>query len=394
MSARFSLAILFLAASSPAWALRASGYAELEVRAFPRKAAFSNQHGAGAVSGAVEPELYHAWSNDKQSATLKTFLRVDQHDPERTHFDIREAYWETAQRAWELRLGIRKVFWGVIESQHLVDIINQTDLVENPDGEDRLGQPMANLALISDWGTLDLFLLTGFRERTFPGDGGRLRTELIVDTAHPSYESPHGPRRIDMAARWSRAVGGWDLGLSHFSGTSREPRGLSAMTAAGPVLIPRYDVIDQSGLDAQWTISDWLCKLEVINRSGQDKRFAALTAGFEYTLTGLFGPADMGLLAEYLYDERGKSGPSATDNDVFAALRLSFNDAQSAELLAGIVQDLDTNARFFNVEGSRRFGEHWKLEVEGRAFAGAPPSDPFYGLRKDSYLQTRIAFYF
>ena len=35
---------------------------------------------------------------------------------------------------WETRIGVSKVFWGVAESQHLVDTINQTDLAANPDG--------------------------------------------------------------------------------------------------------------------------------------------------------------------------------------------------------------------------------------------------------------------
>ena len=85
----------------------------------------------------------------------------------------------------ELRVGLRKVFWGVTESQHLVDIINQTDLVESLDGEEKLGQPMINYALINDWGTLDLYLLPYFRERTFSGINGRLRSSLYVDTTNP-----------------------------------------------------------------------------------------------------------------------------------------------------------------------------------------------------------------
>ena len=94
------------------------------------------------------------------------------HDGERTHFDVRELYWETFGETWDLRIGIARVFWGVVETQHLVDIINQTDTVENSDGEDKLGQPMINLSLVRDWGTVDLFVLPGFRERTFRGVSG------------------------------------------------------------------------------------------------------------------------------------------------------------------------------------------------------------------------------
>ena len=89
------------------------------------------------------------------------FLRLDQVDENRTHWDIRELYWLYFSRVWEIRVGVRTVFWGVTELQHLVDVINQTDLVENIDGEQKLGQPMVNLALIHDWGTVELFILTG-----------------------------------------------------------------------------------------------------------------------------------------------------------------------------------------------------------------------------------------
>ena len=63
------------------------------------------------------------------------------------HGDIRELAYVHASDDWELRLGIRKEFWGVTEFQHLVDVINQTDGVEDFDGEDKLGQQMVNLII-------------------------------------------------------------------------------------------------------------------------------------------------------------------------------------------------------------------------------------------------------
>ena len=83
---------------------------------------------------------------------------------------------------WDLTAGFDKVFWGVMESSHLVDYINQTDAVEDVDGEDKLGQPMLHLGLQRDWGDLNFFYLPYFRERTFPGRHGRLRAFLVVDT--------------------------------------------------------------------------------------------------------------------------------------------------------------------------------------------------------------------
>ena len=82
--------------------------------------------------------------------------------PRRTHADLREAYFllfgEIGDGEWELRVGIDQVFWGVTESQHLVDIINQIDLVEHPNGETKLGQPMVNITYSSDWGIVEFFV--------------------------------------------------------------------------------------------------------------------------------------------------------------------------------------------------------------------------------------------
>jgi len=66
---------------------------------------------------------------DYMNFELILFGRVDQHDRNRTHGDIREGFFELFFDEWSLGFGIPKVFWGVTESRHLVDIINQNDLV-------------------------------------------------------------------------------------------------------------------------------------------------------------------------------------------------------------------------------------------------------------------------
>ena len=114
---------------------------------------------------------------------LSPFFRYDNADSRRTHADLREAYFllfgEIGNGEWELRVGIDQVFWGVTESQHLVDIVNQIDLVEHPNGETKLGQPMVNITYSSDWGIVEFFVLPYHRARTFPGSSGRLRLPLV-----------------------------------------------------------------------------------------------------------------------------------------------------------------------------------------------------------------------
>jgi hypothetical protein len=379
-----------------------SGYVQGEWLYFNQDPISSEQHDS-YLSVAVEPEYSHEWDNGHQSFTFVPFLRVSQHDDERTHADIRELTWLKDAGDWELRLGVRKVFWGVTEGAHLVDIINQTDLVENLDTEDKLGQPMINLALKPGWGTLDFFVLTGFRERTFPGEEGRPRTLLTVDTDHPEYESGAEELRTDAAIRWSHTLGSFDFGLTHFSGTSREPR--LVVTPIGPppgpnlpppvTLIPHYDVIDQTSLDVQGAVGNWLWKFEWFTRSGFDDRYSAATGGFEYTFVGIGeSQHDIGILMEYIFDDRGDKATTAFEDDILIGGRWTPNDEQNTQLLVGLIFDADSDAMNYNIEASRRFGEDWTIALEARGVSSPESNDVQYGLRRDDYIRLEINRYF
>ena len=377
-----------------AWEL--SGSVSAELRTFPYSAVTAAQDHVTNLSLAAQPEIYHEWDGGRQSLLLTPFLRWDQHDHRRSHFDLRELTYLYAADSWELRLGVRKVFWGVTEALHLVDIINQTDLIENIDTEAKLGQPMLNLALIKDWGTLDLFLLPRFRERTFAGRDGRLRSGIPVDTDRAQFESGAERWHLDGAARWSHVIGDWDIGLAHFYGTSREPRLRLAMVRPGaPVLIPRYDLIHQTSLDVQSTKGSWLWKLEALRRSGQGDSFFAATGGFEYTFYGVFDSVmDVGVIGEYIYDGRPAAQATPFDDDLVAGLRLALNDVQSTELLVSAIVDRSSGARFFNIEAGRRIGDRWKFELESRWFSGLPRSDPLFSFRDDDYVQLTLSRFF
>ena len=393
-------ALLALAPSSGAVEL--SGHLAFEARTFMDPPAHPGQ-GRNGLSITLQPELYHAFGDGRQSLLFTPFLRADTADGRRTHFDVRELLYQRVFDAAELRIGIGRVFWGVTESRHLVDVINQTDLVENVDREDKLGQPLVNLTLVRDWGALDLFVLPGFRERTFPGRRGRLRSEPVVDAGRAGYESGAGRRRIDYALRWSHVIGDFDVGVAHFHGTSRDPRLLPVPAAGGPapaatgevVLAPRYDVVRRTSLDLQATRGAWLWKLEALHESSRGAAWIAWVAGFEYTRFGIGESAvDLGLLAEHLFDGRGGRAPQPFENDVFAGLRLAFNDEAGAEALAGIIRDAEGDATAVNVEASRRIGERWKVEIEARAWTGVDRGDPFFALRRDDYVQLTLSRFF
>ncbi len=371
-----------------------SGMLGIENIVFTQSAAAPQQDYTNNISFVAEPEFLYEWDNGNQLIAFKPFLRLDQHDNQRSHFDVRELIYERASRDWELRVGAGKVFWGVTEFQHLVDIINQTDLVENIDTEDKLGQPMLNVAWIQDWGTMDFFILPYFRERTFPGIEGRLRTQPRVDTDNPIYESSRKEKHIDAAVRYSHYFGDWDIGISHFYGTSREPRFIPSTDSSGnPVFRPLYEIINQTSLDLQATKGSWLWKLEALYRRGQGSPFTTLGGGFEYTFVGAFESSiDVGVLAEYYYDSRGENNLNIFEDDIAVGTRVAFNDAQSSELLAGLVWDRNTGGKFFNIEANRRLTNNFFLELQSRFFIDQDRTDPAFFVTRDDHFKLFLTY--
>lgn len=386
--------VLIVFTTIPAWAQSPwSGKFSAEFRGFGQQALDSRQFDQD-FSVAAEPRFVYQWREDKSKVVLKAFGRWDAQDRQRSHFDLREAEWVHASEQWELRGGLRKVFWGVTESQHLVDIINQTDFVENLDGEEKLGQPMVNLAWVHLSGNWDFYVLPGFRTRTFPGKNGRLRfqTRIVNDKAY--YAAANKDKHVDWALRWSKIVAGWDLGLSHFVGTSRDPLFVAEQRGLETVLVPYYEQIRQTGLDVQTVRDSWLWKGEFIVRQGHQQQYFAATAGYEYSFYGVWGPIDLGLVNEYLFNDDRDKAFTPFQNDIMLGLRVNFNDPLGKEILVGVIVDLDYTTQLWTLEANQRLNNHWKIAVKANAFHQLGPREPLYGLRRDDNIQLELAYYF
>ncbi len=279
------------------------------------------------LSVTLRPSVRVGWGDGTQSLTLEPLLRWDEGDGVRRHVDVRAMIWERSWAATEIRVGIGRVFWGVAESQHLVDIVNQRDLVERPNRKEKLGQPMVDLALLRTWGRLDLYVLPGFRERRYPGGEGRLRGSLPV-ASEAEHASRAGRHHVDLAARWSRGADGLDVAVSAFRGTSRDPVFRVDERAGQPTAVPRYEQIDQLALEARYAPGPWSWRLEALTRGGlPDGRYWAMVGGLERTTHGTLGSAaDLALVAEYHYDDRGRGAPTPFQDDVYVGARLVLND--------------------------------------------------------------------
>jgi len=370
--------------------------------------AISTLQSSVTVPGYTDPSVvfqaqYQTQVDANTRFSFKPFFRYDDMDQYRTHFDIRELVWDRkmqiANKPWELRVGYDKVFWGVVESNHLVDVINQTDLIENIDKSEKLGQPMLRLTTGQDWGTLDFFILPYFNQPTFAGPNGRLRPPTPFTEVPVRYESAAGKYHTDAAIRWSKNFTQADVGVYYFKGTNRDyritqdPKVISSTNPLGLVL--NYEQMRQLGLDASYLIGQWTLKSEVLYRYTVFEDFRAAVWGAEYAFNHAFGTnTDVNLFLEKSYDSRGSNSGVILQNDVFAGARISLNDAQTTQFKIGWMQDLSDASRSLRLEASRRLTDKLSMRLEAQIFKNIATTNPLYTIHADSYLQFSLMSYF
>jgi len=389
----------------------------------------------------------YEWNAGADKIVFMPFGRLADNDDRRTHADLREGHWLHVRKNWDAVVGVSKVFWGVTESRHLVDIVNQDDQVEDINGEVKLGQPMVNGNIFGEWGRLSLFYLPYFRERTFEANNARFRGPLPIDVDAAIFESDLEQWHPDFAARYETTWRDLDVGLSAFHGTSREPGYDIEFRQNGVFTVPTYGILTQIGLDALYTRGNWLWKVEAISRWGPGDDYGAAVGGFEYTFHNLFNTSrDVGLLLEYNYDGRRKPPPAIFpfdqtttnriesklrkfarnpsklislvnefgdvidngrieynggvppaffDDDIYVGARLTFNDEKDTNVLVGAIIDVEEQGTYLQIEATRRLDNNWSLELDGSFFIDVPKSDtPLFFVSSDSFVQVQLFRYF
>jgi len=334
----------------------------------------------------VDAERAFTWGEGSHILTVAPLLRADPASWSRSRFDFIELVWEKLWSDWEVAAGMKQVNWGVAESVAIVDVINQRDYGEDAAALGRLGQPLLSLRGFTSLGSLEAYLLPYFRERPFAGRAGTLWSPMPIETDSAVFEHSRGREHIDWALRWSHFVGEFDVGAAHFSGTNRDPRfEVSERVSGGPALIPQYDQIEQTSLDAQWTHNAWLMKVELLRRASAFEEFYTLAGGLEYAFAGY-----LSVFVEYVHDDRGAAATTSMENDVFVGVRLLTQDWT---ISSRAFVDSRTGNLIASATGSRRLAGGTTLELGGRFFGGDSSREPSFARRLDTYLALTFTFF-
>ena len=334
---------------------------------------------------------YIAYLSDGNSKfSMKANARIDENDSKLNYFDFQKLKYEHYLENTSIQVGIDKIYWGVNESFKIVDIINQSNIAEDITGKEKLGQLMVSVTHISDYGVFDIYVLPYSRERIFPGAKGRPRFTYEVDYNSTSYESSHKKDKVGAAIRFSQVIDDFDLGITHYYGTARNPD--LNINPSSLKLEPHYPILSQSGIDLQATIGSSLYKLEAISAKNGSERHASLAGGIEYTFYQPYDSSvDLGIITEIMLDDRNNY---FLNNETAIGLRLTLNDINGTSLLTGASLDNNGDSNRFFAEFETRLKDDIKIFIDLTVNGHINANDFTYAFEQDSNLKLMIAKYF
>jgi hypothetical protein len=280
--------------------------------------------------------------------------------------DPREAYITYQEDIWDVKLGFDRVFWGKGEFHNVVDVINQKNPTGAIDGE-KLGQPLANFNIQMGDFQLELYRMFGFNTMPFPSEAGRFSLTLPVEKDQVMYVGAD-EKDAGSAVRLSGPViQNLDFNVSYFKGIERQPYFSYNFDIYEPKLVPIYTTGEHIGLELEYIHNSIGVKLEAAKKKDNYFDYYTGIVNLEYNFNSIFDTTmDWKFIAEYLWDERGKSSPLFFENDIGLALRVGFNDQSSTELLISGLFDDDSGEEIYKLQLGRRVNENLSIALSAQ----------------------------
>jgi hypothetical protein len=307
--------------------------------------------------------------------------------------DVREAWLAYYGEQSEWLVGVLMERWGVLEAENILDILNPRDAVEDFQGDVKLGVPGFKTSYLGEALQLDVWLLPYSRERRLAEGKDHYR---ISSLPFRQAEFEDGQNQLSIAARAYKVKGNLEVAVSHFHGHARTPWfKLETDVYGRPTgLQPRYDLIDQTGLQMLWVAGQSLWKLETLYNQGMADDFLAVGVGVERVMPRILDTRfSLTLYAEGYYDARDETQnlPVAPfQRDIFLGARLAMNDVESTEYQLRVTHDLEYASTLLDIRASRRLDADWSMQASLYAFFNIDEDPALTNFSEDNRIQFNL----
>ena len=351
-----------------------------------------NADGTASEGRSVEVKIDAFHDFDESRIVGEFIVREDEKDSGRRITEARQAYFRTPFAGFDVFLGNRQEFWGKAESKNVVDLINQSDAAANEGKSGKLGALSISAERYVDIGDLQLWYISGFREKTFNDSDAHPSSGLTVNSAQ--YARKDGKDADDFAVRLSSFAGDWDLAGSVFYGTARDP--ILTVAVGGKALNPYYALQKSIGLEAQYTGDATLLKWESLHGTQSSligtHNFSAAVTGIEYTYYRSFETKlDIGLIGEVQHDDR----PQAAANQFgVAGVRLVFNDIADSNILFLLSADSKMDQSIVSLEASQRINDVTSVKLTSQFYNARTATSAYGQLSDDDAVTLTLNMFF
>lgn len=362
------------------------GHIDLQADAFPLRpegkhendftllgnleAAYTKDAFRGVLQVNAQQDYYDLQPSEEQNG--RSFVRLD------------EIYGTYDTDEEQLMAGRSIRFWGALEVRNIVDGFNPVDFRSGMFEEDKMGVWNTAWTHYTETGSFSLILKWYEEDQKMPKPpyvyyffppyadyDSALQTE-DARTRPTAYLRYGGSTETEYPMDYAVIVQhGYD---------SQRYFAASGPLDGSPVTLTEhaYRVNKVMTYDTL-VVGETLFKLEALYTDVIDDKLIAdyyhVGVGVEHTLSQVHGDADLGLLAEYYrYETLDRSEGQYTDlqlfevfqDDLFLGLRYSWNDANDASLVGGVIADMEYNEQSWYAEYETRLKDTFKLNLDYR----------------------------
>lgn len=311
-------------------------------------------------------EMKYSLDNIKFSSKIEMLKDFD--EKQRDHINLNELYLSLAFDDFDLDIGKKVIFLGSLEAYNLSNILNHQNYQRDPISDYKKGAYLVSLNYyLEDEQRFSVFL------RAFEED------IKIASKNSPYY--PYGDIYYDsnllfanedetpsLLALYEKTYDEdviADTAFGFFYGYDETLLAQKIGNRFHPFLFQSMKAFTFN----TFVVESMLYKLEasyskVIDDGAFDiKDFYKIGFGGEYTVERIVKNHNLGLILEYYKSDFKYTN---LDNDIFLALRYSFNDKDSNQVLLGAVKDLENTQGSLYLEYSGRLTDTLSISLDMR----------------------------
>ena len=314
---------------------------------------------------AITAELEYEYEVQNGKFFSKIEALKDNDDNNKEYIMLNELYYKYFGDSYDITIGKSIKFWGALELFNPTDVFNSKNILDDiTDKDKKLGAWNITYSKFFD-NDDELSLIVKLRNETqdFVYSKSPLNTLLLpYNKEYESEKSRHRPTyylkysgsRDDFAKRdFSFII---QSGYDSYRDTILKSGKLKQYLYQADKFLTYHTIVKDSTiykLEFAYTDVKNYTKIDDYSEYG---------VGLEHTLYGFWKEKDLGLLAEY-YKNNINVTNITYQNDLFAGVRVEFNDSDSSDIVAGVIRDFDTDKNGYTLEYNTRIKDEFKTKI-------------------------------